>query len=504
MPRNRRAAVALTAILVLAALSLPACFSGNDPEPDSEAERASPALGQRMRLELLVYNIEYGGGPATDRVIRRLDADVVGVLESYNRLPEIARKTGYRYYNVSLQLLSKYPIHEPAGGHGLYALIEVQPGYVIPFFNDHLDYVEWGPRALKNGASVNSVIETENQVRVSALAKPLTAMRKLTEQGYPVFLTGDFNEPSSLDYARKTIGSRKWIDQPVPWPVSEALFDIGFRDSYREEHSNPMREPGVTHRSGERIDYVYAGGPSKTLESEIVGERGGRDVSLEFAPWTSDHRAVLSTFEVRPAAMPTMVSVDARLRTLGDRITIAYNAPDSDGNQIAIVPESGDPSSPARRLDVRGERGTTTLDTAGLEPGGYQAVLVDSQGDELAGISFWLRDPHAETEISTDRRTYGPGEPITVDWSDGPANRWDWLGVYRASASDPTSDDYLIWGYTGLHASGTLPPRTEGSVTLGPDAQGGPWPLPPGRYIVHYLLADQYNSAGSARFTVKG
>jgi endonuclease/exonuclease/phosphatase family metal-dependent hydrolase len=501
MPRNRRA-VAVTAILVLAALSLPACFSGGTSEPDKKAERATLALGERMRLQLLVYNIEYGGGPATDRVIRRVDADVVGVLESYNRLPEIARKTGYPYYNVSLQLLSKYPIYEPSGGHGLYALIEVQPGHVIPFFNDHLDYVEWGPRVLQNGASVKSVIENENQVRASALAKPLTAMTKLTEQGYPVFLAGDFNEPSSLDYAQETIGSREWIDQPVPWPVSKALFEIGFRDTYREAHPNPLKEPGITHRSGERIDYVYAGGRSKTLDSEIVGEKGGRDVSIEFSPWTSDHRAVLSTFEVRPAAMPTMVSVDARLRTVGDPITVAYNAPDSHGNKIAIVPEGVDPSSPARRLDVRGERGTRTLDTSSLHPGGYQAVL-EGEGGELARVSFWLRDPQAEIEVSTDRRAYARGEPIEVDWSDGPANRWDWLGVYRASAADPRSDDYLIWGYTGLHASGTVPPRTEGSVTLGPDAQGGPWPLPPGHYIVRYLLADQYNSAGSARFTVR-
>jgi predicted small secreted protein len=459
---RERKAVAVTAILVLAALSLTACSSGDDTKAEG------PALGERMRLQLLVYNIEYGGGPATDRVIRRVDADVVGVLESYNRLPEIAKKTGYPYYNVSLQLLSKYPIHEPSGGDGLYALIE-----------------------------------DENRVRTSALAKPLAAMTKLTEQGYPVFLTGDFNEPSSLDYAKKTVGSRDGIDQPVPWPVSKALFEIGFRDTYREEHPNPVKEPGITHRSGERIDYVYAGGPSKTLDSEIVGEKGGPDVSIEFSPWTSDHRAVLSTFEVRPVAMPTMVSVDARLRTVGDTITVAYNAPDSDGNQIAIVPEGGDPSAPARRLDVRGGRGTTTLDTSSLDPGGYQAVLVDREGSELARISFWLRDPQAETEVSTDRRTYAPGEPIEVDWTDGPANRWDWLGVYRASAPDPRSDDYLIWGYTGLHASGTVPPVTEGSVTLGPDAQGGPWPLPPGHYIVHYLLADQYNSAASARFTVR-
>ena len=79
-----------------------------------------------MDLDVLVYNVEYGGGPATDEVIRKLDADVVGVLESYERLPEIARRTGYPYYNTSLQLLSKYPILEPSGGDGLYALIEVE------------------------------------------------------------------------------------------------------------------------------------------------------------------------------------------------------------------------------------------------------------------------------------------------------------------------------------------------------------------------------------------
>ena len=131
--------------VVLGALSLAGCDLGGDDEPD---EGSAPATGEPIDLEALVYNLEYGGGPETDKVIRRLDADVVGVLESYERLPEIAERTGYPYYNTSLQLLSKYPILEPSGGDGLYALLEVEPGYVIAFFNVHLDYVEWGPRAL--------------------------------------------------------------------------------------------------------------------------------------------------------------------------------------------------------------------------------------------------------------------------------------------------------------------------------------------------------------------
>src|SRR5439155_23057095 len=75
-----RRAVAVTAVLVLATLSLTGCFSCDASEPVTKAGRAASALGERMRLQLLVYNIQYGGGPATDRVIRQVDADVVGVL----------------------------------------------------------------------------------------------------------------------------------------------------------------------------------------------------------------------------------------------------------------------------------------------------------------------------------------------------------------------------------------------------------------------------------------
>ena len=67
--------------------------------------------------------------------------------------PRSPRGPGYPYYNVGLQLLSKYPIHEPSGADGLYALIEVQPGYAVAFFNTHLDYVAYGPKLLANGSA---------------------------------------------------------------------------------------------------------------------------------------------------------------------------------------------------------------------------------------------------------------------------------------------------------------------------------------------------------------
>jgi hypothetical protein len=109
----------------------------------------------------------------------------------------------------------------------------------------------------------------------------------------------------------------------------------------------------------------------------------------------------------------------------------------------------------------------------------------------------------AGKDLATDKTTYAVGEPIEVTWDDGPANRWDWIGVYEADAANPAKDDYLLWGYTGGHEAGALPPTVFGAMTMGPDSQGKPWPLPPGDYRIHYLLADQYDSAGYVDVTVE-
>ena len=468
---------------------------------DAGTETAAP---EAIPLRVFVYNVEYGGEESTDAVIRGVDADIVGVLESYNRLPEIAQNTGYPYYNVSLQLLSKYPIHEPSGAEGRYALIEVRPGQVVAFFNIHLDYVKYGPKLLSNGASVDEVLASEDEVRTSVLDEPLRLMGDLIAQGYPVFFTGDHNEPSSLDWTEATAAARPDVDEAVAWPVSEAILGLGFRDTYRDIHPNPVDAPGITHEgAGDRIDYVYAAGPSATLDSKLVGEEGGSDVELAFEPWTSDHRAVVSTFNVTPVPMPVMVSVSEALLTQGDPLAVAYHAPESDGT-VAIVPAEA-ASSPAELTeDVSTSSGSFDVETAGLDPGGYDAVLSGGDGAELARVAFWVRDPNAQIEVSTDRATYGVGEPILVSWTDGPANRWDWIGVYEAGKADPKVDYYLIWNYVGLHAAGTVPPSVAGSMTLDETAMGNPWPLPPGRYVVHYLVTDRYRSIGSATFEVRG
>ena len=513
LPRRPRRSPRTRAVWATAtvALVLTACTSGYDTDPPADIERRGLAAGEETELSVLTYNIEYSGDRSTDAVIEDVDADVVGVLESYDRLPEIAERTGYPHYNLGLQLLSKYPIHEPSGADGLYALIEVQPGYVVAMFNTHLDYVRYGPRLYLGGMPLADVLASEDEVRTRSIEVLTPSMQGLLEEGYPVFLTGDLNQPSSLDYTEETVGMRKGVTEAIPWPVSETLLDIGMRDTFREIHPDPVENPGLTHGNpdfkeggfGDRIDYLYAGGPAVTQASELVGEVGGPNVDREYDPWSSDHRAVLSRFEVTPVELRQTLSLERRLLTEGEKLGVLHRAPGRSQSSISILPEGGSADEALTSETVTGESGTTSFDTTPLDPGGYDIVLASTDGTELERNSFWVRSEEEDVTLSTDQATYAVGEPIEVTWDDGPANRWDWIGVYEADAAAPQQDDYLLWGYTGGHDAGALPPTVSGAMTMGPDSQGRPWPLPPGDYRIHYLLADQYDSAGSVAVTVE-
>ena len=492
------------------------CSNDADPSDSSQPDQNESGAAQSqpaptVDLDVLVFNVEYRGGPATDKVIRKIDADVVGVLESYERLPEIAANTGYKYYDVGLQLLSKYPIHEPSGADGLYALIEVEPGYVVAMFNTHLDYVKYGPKLLAKGVPVAKVMASENEVRTASIQKQIPKMTDLLEQDYPVVLTGDLNEPSSLDYVAETVGAHPGATRAVPWPVSEALLGIGLRDTFRETYPDPTVVRGDTWGvpglrkggQGDRIDYVYAGGPVRTIDTQLVGEPGGENVDIPFKPWTSDHRAVVSSLKATLAPLPTTVSLTSRMLADGEDLTVYVNAPSEESLTLVVYPTGGDISTPSLgTADVHsGDHVSIKTDT--LEPGGYEISLIDPSGEVWASNEFWLRSKRADVDISTAKSEYAVGEPIEINWDNGPANRWDWIGVFRAKADNPDKDPYLLWGYTGGHDSGALPPTVAGSMTLNQDSQGKPWPLPPGKYVARYLLADEFQSAGMVPFTVK-
>ena len=494
-----RLTTALAAVSLAGLTALAGCSHGSDatfssdPAAADAAGGAEAASSEPMPLSLLVFNVEYGGTRASDAVIEDVDADVVGVLESYNRLPTIAKHAGYPYYDVGLQIMSKYPILEPSGADGLYAFLEVRPGEAVAMVNTHLDYVQDGPNRLARGVPVEDVLATEREVRLASIEKLLPSASTLLDAGWPVLLTGDLNEPSHLD-------------GDIAWPVSEAVTGAGFTDSYRETHPDPVADPGYTWGgvagsggSPRRIDYAYVGGPVEVETSEVVGERGAPGVDRGYPGWTSDHRAVFSRLQVTPSSLPTTIALSSRMLTVGDSVTATYVMPDgADGGSVTLDGPS------TQTTDVDGTRGSAELRTGALAPGDYAVELTDTAGRVLATNALHLRPRQAEVRLTTDAAAYDVGDPVTVRWADGPANRWDWIGVYRADAADPAKDDYLVWGYTGGHDAGALPPTADGELVLGREHQGRPWPLPPGTYVAHYLLTDQYVSAGSTTFRVRG
>ena len=452
---------------------------------------------------MLVFNVEYGGTRATDAVLADLDADVVGVLESYNRLPEIAEAAGYPYYDIGLQVLSKYPILEPSGADGLYSFLEVRPGEAVAMINTHLDYVQDGPNRLERGVPVADVLATERSVRLASVETLLPSATGLLDEGWPVLFTGDLNEPSHLDWTAETADQHGGLG-PVAWPVSEALTDAGLRDTYREAHPDPAADPGYTWGgvagsggSPRRIDFAYVGGPVEIATSELVGERGGEGVDRAYGRWTSDHRAVLSrlTVDRSRSRRPSHCRAAWRRRRRGHG-----DVPDARG----LRRRHGHADRPVDGVVRRRERVGHGAGRHDLAPPRRLPRRAHRRRGRRAGRQRALRQADGRAgRATTDESRYAVGAPVTVSWRDGPANRWDWIGVYRAGAADPAKDDYLVWGYTGGHSAGALPPSTEGELVLGRDHQGRPWPLPPGRYVAHYLLTDQYVSAGSTTFVVR-
>ena len=498
----RRSTILVSLAVCLGATLLAGCSDSSDPKT-STTRSSTPARAEPLSLSLLVFNVEYGGSRATNQVIADLDADVVGVLESYNKLPEIAEAAGYPYYNVGLQILSKYPILEPSGADGLYSFIEVRPGEGVAMINTHLDYVQDGPNRLGRGVPVADVLATEEEVRLSSIRKLLPSATRLLGEGWPVLFTGDLNQPSHLDWTSATAAQNGGVG-PVDWPVSEALAEAGLKDAYREANPDATTHPGYTwgqvagsKGSPRRIDYAYVGGPSQVVSSEVVGETGGEGVDRDYPKWTSDHRAVFSRLSVTPSPVPPTVALSSRLVTVGDDVTVTYRMPEGvDGGTVTLT----GPSSES--YDAPDASGNVQVQTNELTGGRYRVDLVDGD-DVVASNDLHVRPRAAQVDLTTDAPTYAVGDQISVRWADGPANRWDWIGVYRDDADDPGNDDFLVWGYTGGHDAGALPPTTEGALILGRDHQGKPWPLPPGQYTAHYLLTDQYVSVGSTTFTVR-
>ena len=109
----------------------------------------------------------------------------------------------------------------------------------------------------------------------------------------PVLENEDFDgKPNTLTVLNFAEAARQKIaltDKDSPPDV--ALLDAGFVDAFRDLHPDVGAHPGVTHRSGRRIDQLYYKGARLQNTSTQV-------ISTWPTGFPSDHYLIVSAFEL--------------------------------------------------------------------------------------------------------------------------------------------------------------------------------------------------------------
>lgn len=258
--------------------------------------------------------------------INSSNADVVALQETQGTFAvDLARKLGWYYHQgtASLGIISRYAVTETFGPaldvSGIGARLSLGGGEEAVVWSVHLDYQYYGPyEACYNGKTPAQIVDSETNTsrRVveinDILSEAATEIGEAQAGGPPVFLAGDFNAPSHLDWVTEAAAHNCGYTS-VEWPASKAVADAGLTDSYREINPSPLTSPGDTwspvypfHNGStgavepqDRIDFVHYVGPATPTSSttEVVGtplpvpNHGNNE-------WVSDHRAVVTTFSL--------------------------------------------------------------------------------------------------------------------------------------------------------------------------------------------------------------
>jgi Endonuclease/Exonuclease/phosphatase family len=476
----------------------------------------SPLLGasEEIELRVMTFNVWYGGEQVsfvqTAEVIRAARPDLIGVQEPDGNLRLLAEAAGFSFVDEKRNIISRYPLFDPdtADNKYPYTRVLVRPGRIVAFANTHLTSSPSGPDLIREGKSQREVLATETRVRVPEVQPYVKALADLIAQGVPVFFAGDFNTPSHLDWTKEAAAARPEVRFPFEWPVTKLIADAGLRDSYREVHPNPARKPGLTWTPGyphpwvksdelhERIDMIWSGGKTTTLESKIVGEIKNPAVDIAVEPYPSDHRAVVSAFRVVPARAPPLIAVDKPSFPQGSDFLVRFQTPDFADWSVVVVPHRGNPENDAliaaRGPDVISTRPSIKFGSLRISPGAYDAILLDTHGKELARTMFHILAKDAVPELRIEKSSYKPGEEIRVFWRNAPGMKNDWVGVYRAGDPD-LYRGYLAFTYTGA--------TVEGSALL--DKKVLPELLTPGEYELRLMREDSYVMLARIRFTVR-
>jgi exodeoxyribonuclease-3 len=288
------------------------------------------AQTEEESIRVMSYNIHRGGVvmlkqplSQTAKVIQSAKADIVGIQETRSprgdKLEELAKLLGWNHdMGKGSQILTRYEILESLNSGVKIKLDSGKEAYV---FNLHLPSHPYQPYQLlgirpkwhKHTNDITFIkteaeaIEWAKKARGRELTKLLRLIRSIPDKQAPIFVVGDFNEPSHLDWTERAASAARHPIK-VEYPNSLAMIKAGFTDAYRAIYRDEMKHPGYTWSSfykfddptthHDRIDFVYFKGKGiKLNEVKIVGENQ-KDADIVISPYPSDHRAVVANFKL--------------------------------------------------------------------------------------------------------------------------------------------------------------------------------------------------------------
>ena len=289
------------------------------------------AQSTEKSLRVMSYNIHRGGVvflkqplSQTAKVIQTAKADIVGVQETRSpkgdTLVDLAKLLGWNHDEGS-GIVTRYEIVESLKNGVRVKLDSGRHAYV---FNVHLSshpyqpyqLLEIRPKWRKHTNNITFIkteaeaIEWAKKARGAEIGKVLRQVKSLPDKDGPVFVVGDFNEPSHLDWTEAAAKAGRHPIK-VAYPTSTEMAEAGFSDSYRTIYPDEMKNPGITwspaYQVGDprthhdRIDFVYFKGKGlEVKEVKILGENK-ENADLMVSPYPSDHRAVVATFSLTNA-----------------------------------------------------------------------------------------------------------------------------------------------------------------------------------------------------------
>jgi endonuclease/exonuclease/phosphatase family metal-dependent hydrolase len=273
-----------------------------------------------IELKVMSFNIWVGGGKSIDEtanVIKTTSADIVGIQESSkgkdNNAVKIAKGLGWHScVYAGCTIISRYPIVKTSPNQQG-CKIQIGKNQFVWMFNIHLKYCPYGPYQLNGipycGAPLldneKDAIDTALKTHQNAVEAIISEIKEAQKDNCPIFLTGDFNEPSHLDWTGNAAKSGI-CKMPVAWPSTKALMEkANLKDSYRTKYPNEVTHKGHTWTTFpakrevlDRIDFVFFYGTNvEVTDVKVVGEKS--DLSdIKFEKYPSDHRAVLGIFKL--------------------------------------------------------------------------------------------------------------------------------------------------------------------------------------------------------------